>query len=427
VSRKSAVPAFAAVVAMYLVVSGCGSSSAVQAADRSAPAVAIDHHLDEPAQWGSPKVSRTSDGGFVARLSPDAAGGSGGARGPVQVSLGGLGWPRTGEGFGDQPYVGPAILSRWTGNGETYTVSLTTSARYVTAVVWNIEGRFQVRVGSTAVGVPRLIGTANHHHDLDVDFTTSARRTITFELAGAVYFSGLKVGGGSAQVSRPNTPRPPPPSTYWLGDSYVAGGGSTHPGFDDLAHLASSRAGLTDVTVDALGDTGYVRTNVAAHFPAYLTRARLNLGGRRARPQLVVVGGSINDAVFGEARVRRAAAALYGYLRHALPAARVVVVTFASGYPAPGAEAAANQGILRAARAAPNVVGVLDVPARIEALAGAAGAARRSGALESRAIQGHPSELGHQVYGRIIGTFLADCLSKLKDSGASPGVCDQRS
>ena len=214
-------------MAVYLALSGCGSSHAVQAADRApAPTVTVDHQLDEPAQWDSPKVSRSSDGGFTARLSPVTSSGSGAASGPIDVSLGGLGWPRTGEGFGQQPYVGPGVLSRWTGDAETYTVSLTTSAKHVTAVVWNVEGRFQVRVGSTAVGVPRLIGTANHHHDIDVDFATSARRTITFELAGAVYFSGLKVGGGSTQVSPPTEPHPPP-TTYWLGDSYVAGGGST--------------------------------------------------------------------------------------------------------------------------------------------------------------------------------------------------------
>lgn len=425
--RTSSVAAIAAVMAVYLSLSGCGSSHAVPAADRApAPTVAVDHQLDEPAQWDSPKVSRSSDGGFTARLSPATSTRSGAGSGPIEVSLGGLGWPRTGEGFGRQPYVGPGVLSRWTGDAETYTVSLTTTAKHVTAVVWNVQGRFQVRVGSTAVGVPRLVGTANHHHDIDVDFATSARRTITFELGGAVYFSGLKAGGGSTQVSPPSEPHPPP-TTYWLGDSYVAGGGSTYPGFDDLAHLASSRAGLTDVTVDALGDTGYVHTNAAAHFPSYLARARLNLGGPRARPQLIVVGGSINDAAFSATRVKRAAATLYAYLKHVLPQAHVVVVTFASGYPAPGAEAAANQGILAAARAAPNVVGSLDVPARIDTLAGAAGAERRSGALESRTIAGHPSEAGHQLYGRIIGTFLAKCLSKLKSSGASPAVCDQGS
>lgn len=423
--RRPLAAAAVVVVAIYLVVSGCGASHTVQAADPSVPDISIDRHLDEPAQFASPKVTRQPDGGFVARLSPAAAG-SAAAAAPIAVSLGGLGWPRTGEGFG-QPYVGPGILSHWTGDSETYTVSLTTTARRVSAVVWNMGGRFQVRVGSTAVGVPKLIGSSNHHHDLDVAFATSARRTITFQLAGPVYFSGLRVGGGSTHVSPPPAPDPPPPSAYWIGDSYVAGGGSTHPGFDDLAHLASNQAGLTDVTVDALGGTGYVRTNTAAKFPPYLTRARVNLGGRRARPQLIIVGGSINDAVFSRARVQRGAAALYRYLRRALPSAHVVVVPFASSYPVPGAEAATNAGIMAAARAAPNVVGVLDLPARVDALTGAPAAKRRSGALESKSLQGHPSEAGHELYGRIIGGFLADCLQKLKSGATSRGVCDQAS
>jgi len=98
----------------------------------------------------------------------------------------------------------------------------------------------------------------------------------------------------------------------------------------------------------------------------------------------------VNDAVFTEARVRRGAAALYAYLRRVVPKTPVVVVTFASSYPTPHAEAAVNAGILAAARAAPNVVGALDVPARIDMLAGTAGAERRSGALQSRSLQGHP-------------------------------------
>ena len=179
--------------------------------------------------------------------------------------------------------------------------------------------------------------------------------------------------------------------------------------------------GLTDVAIDALGGTGYLRTNEVAHFPSYLTRARVNLGGRRARPQLIVVGGSINDAVYSEARVKRAAAALYGYLRRAVPSARVIVVPFASTYPVPGAEAAANQGILAAARAAPNVVGVLDLPARVTSLAGAAGVERRSGALDSEAVKYHPSEAGHRLYGRIIGTFLADCVDETQSAAERPG------
>lgn len=413
------------VIALCALVTGCGHSSASQAADADPvqPVVTLDHHLNEPARWSSPKVSKQPDGTFVARLARE---GSAAGSSSAEVSLGGLGWPRTGNGFG-QSYVGPGPLSPWTGDGESYTVSLTTSARRVSAEVWNLGGRFQVRVGSAAIGNPKPIGSSDHHHDIDVAFATPARRTITFVLAGPAYFSGLRIGGGNTQVSLPSAPHPAPPSTYWLGDSYVAGGGSTYPDFDDLAHLASTQAGLSDVTVDALGGTGYVKTNAAAHFPPFLTRARRNLGGRHAQPKVIIVGGSINDAVYSAARVSRAAAALYAYLGRAVPSAHVIVVTFSSAYPVPGAEAAANQGILTAARAAPNVVGVLDLAARVDTLGGSVGAERRSGALESRVVMYHPSELGHRVYGRIIGTFLTQCVRKLDTGTASRGMCSEPS
>ena len=405
---------------------GCGGlTRTVAAADSAQPIVGVDRHLNEPARWDSPRVLRQGDGQFVARLSPDMSSGADTrALGPVTVSLGGIGWPRTGDGYG-QSYVGPGVLSTWTSRNETYSISLTTTARRVSLIVWSLGGRFQVKLGSVPVDSPQLAGTAEHHHSLDIEFATSARRTVTFELANGVYFSGLRVGGGSWRVSLPPTPRPEPPSTYWLGDSYVAGGGATYPGFDDLAHLASEQAGLTDVTVDALGGTGYIRTNEIAHFPNYLSRARVNLGRRGARPRLIVVGGSINDAVYDEANVRRSAAALYRYLATAVPQARVVVIPFTSAYPVPEDIAHANEGIMEAARAAPNVVGVLNLPERVLTLGGAAGAERRSGALESVVVKGHPSEAGHQLLGRIVGSFLADCIQTLRRTEASRGVCDQ--
>ena len=414
------------VIVTSLALWGCGGSHAKPANEDPTPSVGIDRHLNEPVQWISPKLSRQADGGFVAQLSPDASSGAGAASGPVTVRLGGVGWPDTGKDYG-LTYVGSGVLSKWNSGGESYSVALTTDARRVSLFVWNLGGRFQVRVDSTTLGTPRSVGTSYHHHTLDVAFSTTARRTITFELAGAVYFSGVSVGGGDERVSVPTVSRSAPPSVYWLGDSYVAGGGATHPGFDDLVHFASERAGLTDVTVDALGGTGYLRTNAAADFPDYLTRARVNLGGRRARPHLIVVGGSINDAVYPEAQVRQAAGGLYRFLARALPDARVVVVPFTSVYPVPGPIARANKGILSAARAAPNVVGALDLPARVLALGGSAGGERESGALVSTVVKYHPSEAGQRLYGRIIGTFLADCLQTLKRKGPSPGVCDRAS
>jgi hypothetical protein len=403
---------------------GCGGSHPEPASDGPRPVVGVDRHLNEPARWSSPTVVRRADGQFVARMSPDISETGGAAGRPATVMLGGIGWPRRAEGLG-RPYVAPGVLSKWTNDSETYSVSLRTNARRVSLLVWNLGGRFQVQVGPATLDSPQLAGTANHHHSLDLEFPTSATRTITFKLSNGAFLSGVRVGGGNGRISPPATPSPAPPSTYWLGDSYVAGGGATHPGFDDLTHLASARAGLTDVTVDALGETGYVRTNQIAHFPDYLARARLNLGGRHARPQLIVVGGSINDAPYGEARVEQVAAALYRYLAHAVPEARVVVVPFTSAYPVPADVAASNRGILAAARAAPNVVGVLDLPSRVLSLRGATGAERRSGGLVSTVVTGHPSEAGHRLYGQIIGTFLADCVRTLRSQGASRGVCDQ--
>jgi hypothetical protein len=420
------------------VVVGCGGLSKTVPAARHAPPIAsgpqtgaegsltsLDKQLAEAAAWGSPVVSRRSTGHFTARLSRTTpASGSEGGTQSVTVSLGGIGWPISGDGYHER-FVGPGPLSRWTPQVGTYTVSFKTDALRVSLLVWNVGGRWQATVDGKPLGEPRSAGSTNHHHLLNVQFPTSRLLTISFALNGGVWFTGLRIGGGDERVAPPTTSSPPPPVTYWLGDSYVVGAGATHPGFDDLAHIASARAGLTDVTIDALGDTGYLQVNAAAKYPNFLTRSRLNLKASRAEPQLIVVGGSINDASFGETRVRQAARALYGYLARAVPKAAVVVVPFTSEYPVPGVVEAANRGVLSAARVAPNVVGVFDLPAQVLALRGAARTERQSGALVSSAVAYHPSEVGHRLYGHLIGDFLRSCIAALRRTGTGRGVCDQ--
>ena len=218
-----------------------------------------------------------------------------------------------------------------------------TNARHVSAA--------RVEYGRSISGLGRLDGDWRAKADRYVRPPPSSRRQLCDERppddhlrAGrAVYFSSLQVGDGSRRVSLPPVSHPAPPTTYWVGDSYVAGGGSTYPGFDDLAHLASIASRAADVTVDALGGTGYARSNSAAAFPPYLPRQQLP---RRppSTPPTHRRRRSIDDAVFSGGRVRHAAAALYAYLRHALPEVPVVVVTFASSYPTPRGEAQANAG-----------------------------------------------------------------------------------
>ena len=408
---------------------GCASSSAQQSSQpagpgvSSSPAVGVDLHPAESAGWSSPDVSRQRDGHFVAQLAPRP--GQEPAR-PVSVRLDGIGRPRVAVGRGTK-YVGPGVLTNWTGQADQYTVSVGTTAPRVSLLVWNLGGDWQVLVNRRPVDSPRTVGTTFTHHSLDVVFPKSkagVRRTITFVLVGSVWLTGLRVGGADARAWLPPEPDPSAPITYWIGDSYSVGAGATHPGFDDFVHLASARAGLSDVTTDALGDTGYVRTNTIAHFPNFQTRAIANLGPGRAQPQLIVVAGSINDAAYGETRVRSAAASLYRHLARALPKAAVVVIPFASGFPVPAPEAVTNHGIMAAARAAPNVVGVFDLPAAVLSLGGVAAHERRTGALVSTAVKYHPSEAGHLLYGRLIGQFLAACVDTLHVKGAARGVCD---
>jgi lysophospholipase L1-like esterase len=413
---------------------GCADSSAQTSAQTSPhraaaqsiprPKTGVDLHPVESAGWSSPDVTRQPDGHFIAQLSPHP--GQEPAS-PVSVRLNGIGHPRIAVGRGTK-YVGPGVLTDWTGQSGQYTVSVDTTASRVSLLVWNLGGTWQPLVDQKPVGSPRSVGSSYTHQSLDVVFPPHAagvRRTVTFALSGSVWFTGLRLGGPDARAWLPREPDPSAPITYWIGDSYSGGAGATHPGFDDLVHLASTMAGLSDVTTDALGGTGYVRTNTIAHFPRFQTRVAANLGAGRAQPQLVVVAGSINDAPYGEARVRRAARALYRQLAAKLPKAAVVVIPFTSEFPIPSQIAAANDGIMAAARAAPNVVGLFDLPAKVLSLTGVTAHERRSGALVSSVVKFHPSEVGHELYGRLIGQFLAQCVHTLHQKGAAQGVCNQ--
>jgi len=401
--------------------------------DAKAPAtppqarVGTDNPLSVSARWYSPVVVGDGHGGYLARLAAADEVSDRLRRSSLILRLGGIGFPSRGIGAG-RPYVGPGPDARWTAQNGEYSVSFGYSGERLGLLVWSTGGQWRVRVNGRYLGtMPRSVGSGYALHTLRLDFSragASNRRLIQFDLSGGAWLAGIEVGGAADRVWLPARPPGATPSVYWLGDSYVAGSGARFPGFDDLAHVASSKAGLDNVTVDALGGTGYVKSNPPANFPNYLVRARLNLGGRRAHPQLVIVAGSINDGVYSEVSVRQAANALYARLARVLPRAMVIVVPFTPAYPVPQAVAAANAGILAAAHAAPNVVGTLDLPAVVTALRGEPAALRRSGALVSEATTYHPSPAGHQLYGQLIGAFIARCLREVRARGAHRGLCD---
>jgi lysophospholipase L1-like esterase len=232
-------------------------------------------------------------------------------------------------------------------------------------------------------------------HTVGLDFRRagpSKRHVVQFELSGGAWLAGV-VAGRRDRLAL--SPRPKRPSVYWLGDSYFAGGGARYPGFSDLVHEASARLGFQDVTVDALGGTGYIHDNAPAKFGDYLARARGSLGRGKARPDVVVVGGSINDIDQSVRQVGAAARQLYAYLARAVPSAEVFVVVFTPRYPVPANFAALDRAVLRAAAASPNVTGALDLPTR---------AARAPQGLQGS--NGHPTQAGHEAYGRLIADFI---------------------
>ena len=302
--------------------------------------------------------------------------------------------------------MGPGADLPWTSITQgQYTVLIGVAGREARVTVWSRGGDWQPLVdGRPVQGDPKPVGSDYAFHTLKVRFTSSRRRVVEFRLANGAWLAGVGVGRGDSTFLPPDPARRIP-SVYWLGDSFSKGTGARKPGFTDLVHEAQSRLGFPDVAIDALGGTGYVKANAGADFPNYVARVRRNFGPDKARPDVVVVAGSINDAGQGPGRVQRAARELYDTLASLTPDAKVFVVTFTSRFPVPPELVNVNEAVLAAAHSAPNVIGTLDLPR----------AAERAAAEDADSLQrsdAHPSQMGHALYGRLIARSLSRALGR---------------
>jgi lysophospholipase L1-like esterase len=392
--------AVAAVLCAVFASASCGSAHDTARTDPIQPATAAGVRIAAPSDlaglqsWGRPVVSGAGRG-YVATLH-SAGSGPAAASAPAQARLTGIGYPVQGK-WGATTYVGPGVAAPWTNiaHGQ-YTVSVTHVGRWLGLRLWSRGGQWRAKVDGRYVDPrPRSVGGGFAFRTVGLDFShaqPSKRHVVTFELSGGAWLAGILAGKGD-KLALP--PQPKGPSVYWLGDSYFAGGGARYPGFSDLVHRASARLGFQDVTVDALGGTGYVHDNVAAKFEDFLTRARTNLGTGKAHPDLIVIGGSINDIDQDPRKVGAAARRLYAYLGKAVPAAKVVVVVFAPHFPVPPNFAALNHAVLRAAAGRRNVAGAFDLPARV---------GRSTAGLQG--TNSHPTQAGHDRYGQLIADFI---------------------
>ena len=380
------------------------------------PQVAVDRDITLRAWWDLTNVSTTGDEVFQARLSP-----SNGA--PVDhsryVQMTGLGFAYVGS-QGGHSYAGPGVDQPWDLANNTYQVSFKFTGERLGLLVSSPGGRWRVLVdGSVAGGIRPLGG--------QLICVPRARRGLLrrrwravaddhVQLSRGAWLAGIGTDAASDSVSPPATSYENRPSEYWLGDSYVMGSGARDQGFDDFVHVASEQAGVSNVTVDALGGTGYRKSNPAAKFPDYLARARLNLRAGRATPI------SSSSAVDHRRCLQRGAG----------PFGRrcTVCVSRARGAPGEGcrrpihrrvsrsiAVEHAIDGVLAAARAAPNVIGVLNLPEQVLARSGNQPVARLSVSLASTTVEYHPSPAAQKLYGEIIGQFLTKIIRRWRVKG----------
>jgi lysophospholipase L1-like esterase len=341
--------------------------------------------------WAAPILSGGSRE-YVASLRHVGSAGPDAPR--VRVRLTGVGRPATGTGAGAR-YVGPGVTAPWTriAHGR-YVVSIRHQGERLGLRIWSRGGQWRAKVDGKYVDrTPRSVGSDYALHTVGLDFShgqPGERRVVEFELRGGAWLAGVVAGAGDTL----SLPRPPRGATvYWLGDSYFAGGGARHPGFSDLVESASARLRFNDVIVDALGGTGYAQDNAAARFADYVTRAKANLGKGKVAPDIIVVGGSINDVSQPPGVVERAARRLYSYIARAVPSAKVVVVPFSPRFPVPANFAERIRGVLQAAAGRPNLY-VFNLPASVGSTTGLQGS------------DGHPTQRGHDEYGRLIAEFI---------------------
>jgi len=345
-----------------------------------------------PRQWTAPTVARTTAGASVAVFRSSTPGTP-----PARIRLRGVGFAAVGKGAG-HPYVTTGVDSRYTSiNHGTYVASIGLTGRSVRLVIWSRGGQWRAKVDGRYVRTaPQSVGSDYALHTIGLDLGPGSEgrpHHVDFELRNGAHIAGVQVGQGDRLWLAGASRRP---RIYWLGDSFFAGAYARYPGFDDLVHQTSSALGLNDVTVDALGGTGYVKGNQVTRWPSFAQRVLANIGRGRAQPDVIVVGGSINDTGYGTGIVRAAAARVFAELRRRASHAKVVAVTFGASFPVSAGLRTAIAGVDEAARAAPNVIGTVDLASELNA----------GNVARMVTKDGHPTAAAHRVYARELTRFL---------------------
>jgi hypothetical protein len=146
------------------------------------------------------------------------------------------------------------------------------------------------------------------------------QRTITVEDYGNMWFGGVSVDAASVLFAPPTTDRI---RVAFLGSS-IESGGNGFPlfGSPSWPEAASKLLGWSDPWNLGIGGTGYINNRQGQYF---------NYEGHaddaiKISPDIVVVGGPINDINYGATSITAAAVSLFRKLRAALPTTPIIAM-----------------------------------------------------------------------------------------------------
>lgn len=210
--------------------------------------------------------------------------------------------------------------------------------------------------GAPTTAQPQAIAVTRWQQThVKVQFSSAALRRVEVLMdygSGAMY--GVSIGQGSYITTPPSRVQ-----AAFVGDSFFAGSDYC-PALSSSDMIASRILGVECVN-SAQGGTGYVATGDPSWATPFSGPDRV-AAVVNANPDVVIVQGSVNDD--GAAGVEQAAAAYYDTLAEQLPGVPVIVIgpqpTNATSTVS-AARAANNRAVRRAAAAAPNVAGYIDL------------------------------------------------------------------
>lgn len=144
------------------------------------------------------------------------------------------------------------------------------------------------------------------------------RPAVAVPLAAALALAGC---GSEGSAKRATRTAPPPPSVYFLGDSYTVGVNGT-PASRTYASVLARRQGWR-TALAGYPFAGFVHRDRRGRDYADLFRRQL---ARRPAPDLLVIAGAHNDRTKPPRRVRKKAYALLAGVHRHWPRTRLVVV-----------------------------------------------------------------------------------------------------